>query len=69
MNVLGISCHYHDAAACLIQDGRIAVAAQEERFNRRKACADFPILAINSCLQQAGLTTLDLDYVAVHEKP
>ncbi len=69
MNILGISCHYHDAAACLIRDGRIVAAAQEERFNRRKACADFPILAINSCLQQAGLTTLDLDYVAFHEKP
>ncbi len=69
MNILGISCHYHDAAACLILGGRIAAAAQEERFNRQKACADFPILAINSCLQQAGLTTLDLDYVAFHEKP
>lgn len=69
MNTLGISCHYHDAAACLIGDGRILAAAQEERFNRRKACADFPILAINACLQHAGMTTLDLDHVVFYEKP
>ncbi len=69
MIVLGLSCHYHDAAACLYRDGRLVAAAQEERFCRRKAAADFPILAINSCLQQEGLTSLDLDGVAFYEKP
>jgi len=69
MNVLGISCHYHDAAACLYRDGVLTSAIQEERLNRRKHEPDFPILAINSCLQQAGLTALDLDYVGFYEKP
>ena len=69
MNVLGISCHYHDAAVCLVRDGRIVAAAQEERFNRRKHSAEFPIRAVNACLQQEGLTTLDLDRVAFYEKP
>jgi len=67
--VLGISCHYHDSAACVVRDGKIEAAAQEERFNRKKHAADFPIEAINACLQQAGLTALDLDYVAFYEKP
>ncbi|GIV57645.1 MAG: carbamoyltransferase [Rhodothermaceae bacterium] len=69
MNILGISCWYHDAAACLVQDGRIVAAAQEERFTRRKHDAGFPRHAIAYCLRQAGLTTRDLDVVAFYDKP
>ncbi|MDE2731051.1 MAG: carbamoyltransferase [Bacteroidota bacterium] len=69
MNILGISCWYHDAAACLLQDGRIAAAAQEERFTRVKHDASFPRHAINWCLEHAGLTTGDLDVVAFYDKP
>jgi len=69
MNILGISCHYHDASACVFQDGQVAAAAQEERFNRRKHCPDFPIQAINYCLQAANATSLDVDTIAFYEKP
>ena len=69
MNILGISCWYHDAAACLLQDGRIAAAAQEERFTRVKHDASFPRHAINWCLEHAGLATGDLDLVAFYDKP
>lgn len=69
MNVLGLSCYYHDAAACLIKDGRIIAAAQEERFNRDKYSPDFPIQAVNYCLQEANLTAYDIDYIGFYEKP
>jgi len=69
MNILAISCHYHDSAACLIRDGKIAAAAQEERFNRIKGCPDFPLRAANYCLQAGGCTAFDLDYVCFYEKP
>jgi carbamoyltransferase len=68
MNVLGLSCYYHDSAAVLIQDGRVTAAAQEERFNRDKYSADFPIQAINFCLQQGGITIHDVAEVAFYEK-
>lgn len=69
MNILGISCWYHDAAACLVQDGRIVAAAQEERFTRRKHDPAFPEHAIAYCLREGGLTTGDLDVVAFYDKP
>jgi carbamoyltransferase len=69
MNILGISCFYHDSAACLFKDGKIAAAAQEERFNRRKNYPGFPIQAINSCLQSADISIYDLDYIGFYEKP
>ena len=69
MNILGISAFYHDSAACLIQDGRIVSAAQEERFTRKKHDASFPTKAINYCLKNSGLTSGDLDFVAFYEKP
>jgi carbamoyltransferase len=69
MNILGISCFYHDSAACLLKDGMVIAAAQEERFNRRKNCSDFPINAINFCLQAGGLTAYDIDYIGFYEKP
>ncbi len=69
MNILGISCWYHDAAACLLRDGHIVAAAQEERFSRRKHDPSFPSLAIDYCLREAGITTKDLDLVAFYDKP
>jgi len=69
MNILAISCHSRDAAACLMQDGKIAAAAQEERFNRIKGCPDLPLRAVNYCLQAGGCTAFDLDHVCFYEKP
>ena len=69
MHVLGISCHYHDAAAALLRDGVLIAAAQEERFTRRKHDAAFPLRAIEFCLEQAGIEATDLDYVVFYEKP
>ena len=69
MNILGISAYYHDSAACLIRDGKIISAVQEERFSRKKHDSRFPELAIKSCLEQAGITADKLDYVAFYDKP
>ena len=64
MNILGISAFYHDSAACLVQDGEIISAAQEERFTRKKHDPSFPKQAIHYCLQDSGLKGEDLDFVA-----
>ncbi len=69
MNILGISCYYHDSAACLVQDGRIIAAAQEERFTRKKHDPAFPSRAIAYCLKEGGISSKDLDFVAFYEKP
>jgi carbamoyltransferase len=69
MNILGISCHYHDAAAALLVDGRLVAAAQEERFSRQKHDSTFPTQAIEFCLAQAKLRAGDLDHVVFYEKP
>jgi len=69
MNILGISCFYHDSAACLVQDGEIAAAAQEERFTRRKHDFNFPINAVKWCLQETGITTGELGFVVFYDKP
>jgi carbamoyltransferase len=69
MRILGISAFYHDSAAALLVDGRIVAAAQEERFTRKKQDARFPISAIGYCLEEAGITLDDVDYVAFYEKP
>ena len=69
MRILGISCFYHDAAAALLDDGMLVAASEEERFSRKKHDYNFPKLAIRYCLEQAGLTTADLDYVVFYEKP
>ena len=69
MNILGISCFYHDSAACLLQDGKIIAAASEERFNRQKNSPVFPVQAINFCIQKANLTIDDINYVGFYEKP
>jgi carbamoyltransferase len=70
VNILGISAFYHDSAACLVRDGEIVAAAQEERFTRVKHDARFPSRAITFCLQEARLQTArQLDQVAFYEKP
>lgn len=69
MNILGVSGLYHDSAACLVQDGRITAAAQEERFTRKKHDASFPIQAIEYCLREGGVEPGSLDVVVFYEKP
>ncbi len=69
MNILGISAFYHDSAACLVQDGKIVAAAQEERFTRKKHDHAFPTHAIQYCLREAKLSGAALDYVAFYDKP
>jgi carbamoyltransferase len=69
MYILGISCYYHDAAAVLLNDGALVAAAEEERFTRKKHDFDFPKQAIQFCLDTAGITGRDLDYVVFFEKP
>jgi carbamoyltransferase len=69
MNILGISCFFHDAAAVLLRDGVVMAAAEEERFTRHKHDYTFPRQAIQFCLAQGGVRPEDLDYVAFFEKP
>jgi carbamoyltransferase len=69
MRILGISCFYHDAAAALIEDGRLIAAAEEERFSRKKHDSAFPENAICYCLETGGVTAQDLDHVVFYEKP
>ncbi|MFQ5420663.1 MAG: carbamoyltransferase N-terminal domain-containing protein, partial [Anaerolineae bacterium] len=69
MYILGISCYYHDSAAALLHDGMLVAAADEERFSRKKHDFGFPYQAIDFCLEQAGITSHDLDYVVFYEKP
>lgn len=67
--VLGLSAFYHDSAAALIIDGDIVAAAQEERFTRIKHDPNFPNHAVNYCLEEAGISPKDLDYVVFYDKP
>lgn len=67
--ILGISAFYHDSAAALVIDGQLVAAAQEERFTRKKNDASFPIHAIEYCLDEAGISAKELDYVGFYEKP
>ena len=69
MYILGISCYYHDSAVALIQDGNLIAATEEERFSRKKHDYSFPHHAIKFCLDTAGITAQDLDYVVFYEKP
>ncbi len=69
MYILGISAFYHDSAACLIFDGDIVAAAQEERFTRKKHDESFPKNAIQYCLEEAEIAPQDIDYVVFYEKP
>jgi len=67
--ILGISAFYHDSAACLLRDGEILAAAQEERFTRKKGDDSFPKHAVDYCLRTAGIGTRDLAYVGFYDKP
>ncbi|MCA1815181.1 MAG: carbamoyltransferase [Acidobacteria bacterium] len=69
MYILGISAYYHDSAACLVRDGRIVAAAQEERFTRKKHDQNFPVNAVGFCLKHAQITGKELDFVAFYDKP
>ncbi len=69
MRILGISCYFHDAAACLLEDGKLIAAAEEERFTRVKHDPSFPTQAIRFCLEQGGIDAADLDYAVFFEKP
>lgn len=69
VTVLGISAFYHDSAACLVVDGEIVAAAQEERFTRVKHDYNFPLHAVRYCLSEARLSAADLDYVGFYDKP
>ncbi|MBI2145666.1 carbamoyltransferase [Candidatus Woesearchaeota archaeon] len=69
MNILGVSCFYHDSSAALLQDGRIVAAAQEERWTRKKHDVSFPENAIRYCLEEAGISIDKVDAVGFYEKP
>ena len=68
-HILGISAFYHDSAACLLRDGEIVAAAQEERFTRKKGDASLPVNAIDYCLAEGGIEVDDLAYVGFYDKP
>ena len=67
MNILGVSCFYHDAAAAIIQNGRLTAAAQEERFTRKKYDSSFPKNAIDYCLREAKVKKSDIDLIISHD--
>ncbi len=69
MYILGISAFYHDSAACLLKDGKIVAAAQEERFTRKKHDERFPKNAVQYCLESQGIKISDVNFVAFYEKP
>ncbi|HYY58478.1 MAG TPA: carbamoyltransferase N-terminal domain-containing protein, partial [Pyrinomonadaceae bacterium] len=69
MYILGISAYYHDSAACLVRDGEIVAAAQEERFSRKKHDHRYPASAVDFCLRHAGITPEEVDLVAFYDKP
>jgi carbamoyltransferase len=69
VQILGISAFYHDSAACLLRDGQIVAAAQEERFTRKKGDASFPSNAVRYCLEAGRVTAADLDCVGFYDKP
>ncbi|MBW2662254.1 MAG: carbamoyltransferase [Deltaproteobacteria bacterium] len=67
--ILGLSCFYHDSAACIVIDGSIVAAAQEERFSRKKHDPGFPKNAIKYCLEEGGINIQDIDYMVFYDKP
>jgi carbamoyltransferase len=69
MNILGLSCFYHDSAAALLRDGDLVAAAHEERFTRKRHDSDVPKQAVDYCLAEAGIGIGDLDYVVFYDKP
>ena len=69
MNILGISAFFHDSACCLLQNGVLVAAAEEERFTRVKADPSMPLMAIQYCLRAGGITIGDVDCIAFYEDP
>src|SRR5213595_1544810 len=67
--ILGLSAFYHDSAACLLHDGEIVAAAQEERFTRLKGDSSFPTHAVSYCLRAANIKPSDLAFVGFYDKP
>ena len=65
MVILGISCYFHDSAACIVDDGKIIAACQEERFSRKKNDSNFPTKAIKFCLNEAGITIRQVDHITI----
>ena len=68
-NIVGISAFYHDSACCIIQDGVLKAAVQEERFSRKKNDPDLPVKAFMYCLEEAGISIADIDCIAYYEDP
>ena len=69
MYILGISALYHDSASCILKDGEIIAAAQEERFTRKKHDNSFPTSSINYCLEEAEIKLNEVDFIVFYEKP
>ena len=69
MNILGINHTFHDSTACLVQDGRLTIALEEERLTRQKHTKAFPVHALTRCLDIAGLSPQQIDHVAVSIRP
>lgn len=69
MYILGISCFYHESAACLLKDGLVVAASAEERFSRKKHDSEFPKEAVKFCLKKAGISATQADFVVFYEKP
>ena len=69
MNILGLNYYFHDSTACIVKDGQLIAAIEEERLNRDKHTRVFPMLAIDRCLKIAGLSYNDIDHIAVSIKP
>ena len=69
MNILGINAYHGDASACLVQNGKLVAAVEEERFNRIKHWAGFPAASIRYCLEVGGISAADLNHVAVSFNP
>ena len=69
MNILGVSAYYHDSAACLVRDGDIVAAAQEERFTRKKHDPGFPHRAVEYCLMAGGIRFRDVEHLVFYDKP
>src|SRR6266516_2910186 len=69
MLVLGLNAHHGDASACIVRDGVIVAAAEDERFRRIKHWAGFPSEAIRYCLSEAGVSLSDVDHIAVNSNP
>jgi predicted NodU family carbamoyl transferase len=67
--ILGVSAFYHDSVACLVRDGEIVAAAQEERFTRKKHDSGFPLRAIHYCLREGGVSLTNLKYIVFYDKP